>query len=180
MGLEVTCALTIHQPYAELIVCERKALEVRTWWPRVQLPLLVAIHAGKTVDAAADLGLWGDAGAESDWQTLKRLGGIVGVAQFVERVEFCGYLGEIEGRARWERLADQHLNRLDSWSKNKVGFRFEGPIRFPEIIPCRGRQGLWELPEDVEGLVAAAIADHATPGAVHAMPTHPVRQPQRD
>ncbi len=181
-------ALTIRQPHAELIVCERKTIEVRTWWPRVQLPILVAIHAGKTADWSSLAGLFAMARFDpqievtdrADEYLRQRLGGIVGVAMLVERIEFCGYLGEIEGRARWERLADQHLNRLDSWSKNKVGFRFEGPIRFPEIIPCRGRQGLWELPEDVEGLVAAAIADHATPGAAHAMPAHPVRQPKRD
>ena len=82
--------------------------------------------------------------------------GIIGVARFTERIEFCGYLGEIEGRARWERMADQHLNPLDWWNEKMVGFRFEGPVRFEEIIACRGRQGFFELVEDVTAAVISA------------------------
>ena len=152
-------ALTVRQPHAELIVCGMKTLEIRTWWPRVQLPMLVAIHAGKRSDFDAPRELWDRAGfsyfpiSQVALSKTARWGGIIGVVRFVERIEFCGYLGEIEGRARWERLADQHLNPLDSWAPNKVGFRFEDPVRFDKIIPCRGRQGLWTLPEEVERLV---------------------------
>jgi len=146
-------ALTVKQPHAELIVCGMKTLEIRTWWPRVQLPMLVAIHAGKRADEFAPAELWRMADPHllhGKW--AERMGGIVGVARFVERIGFGDY-GEIEGRAMWERLADQHLNPLDSWAPNKVGWRFEAPVRFPEFIPCRGRQGLWMLPEEAERLV---------------------------
>jgi len=118
--------------------------------------MLVAIHAGKQADELARFGLWHLAGPHllhGKW--AERGGGIVGVVRFVERIGF-GDFGEIEGRAMWERLADQHLNPLDSWAPNKVGWRFEAPVRFPALIPCRGRQGMWTLPEEVERRVAAA------------------------
>jgi len=151
-------ALTIRQPWAELIVCAKKTIEVRTWWPRLQLPVLVAIHAGKmpapeTLDTLPVREL---AYRLCDYQFDQRLGGIIGVARFVERIEFCGYLGEIEGRARWERMADQHLNPLDWWTSDKIGFRFDQPVRFEQLIPCRGRQGFFELAEDVAAAVITA------------------------
>ena len=153
-------ALTVRQPYAELIVCGKKSIEVRTWWPRVQFPMLVAIHAGKEIDRSADLSLWGDAGADSDWQTLKRLGGIIGVARLVERIGFGkrGWheLSLMVGRREWREMASKHLHPVDSWRLGLIGWRFDQPVRFPDLIPCRGKQGLWVLPEEVARRVAAA------------------------
>jgi len=148
--------LTVRQPWAELIVCAKKSIEIRSWWPRLQLPVLVAIHAGKQYDEAAPM-LVHDAHLNCSRRVITpRFGGIIGVARFTERIEFCGYLGEIEGRARWVRMADQHLNPLDWWTRKSIGFRFDQPVRFERIIPCRGRQGFFELPEDITAAVISA------------------------
>ncbi len=56
-------------------------------------------------------------------------------------------------RGSFEALAAEHLNPLHWWHPNMIGFRFDQPIRFPELIPCRGRLGFFELPEEVESHV---------------------------
>lgn len=147
-------ALTIYQPWAELIICGKKSIEVRTFWPRVQLPMLVAIHAGLTIDRTAPHDVCEL--AAPDARNAFRRGGIIGMARLVERIGFGDY-GEIEGRAMWERLVNQHLNPADGWAKNKVGFRFDYPVCFPDLIPCRGKQGLWALPDDTAEEVEKAI-----------------------
>ena len=153
-------ALTVRQPWAELIVAAKKSIEIRTWWPRVQFPMLVAIHAGTQVDQNAPRELW----TAKSWSSTgrgERLGGIIGVVRFVDQIRFGSdpyyrrqgggvrMMSASLGRERWEGMADQHLNPLDWWADNLVGFRFDQPVRFPALIPCRGKQGLWVLPAEV-------------------------------
>ena len=162
-------ALTVKQPYAELIVCRKKSIEIRTWWPRVQLPMLVAIHAGKTPDmgprdlwkmAGFDLGIAVTSVAERE--EALRLGGIIGVARLAGRIGFgkrgWSELSLMVGRREWGEMASKHLNPVDSWKLGLIGWRFEAPVRFPDLIPCRGKQGLWTLPDDVAGKVERALA----------------------
>lgn len=143
--MRIMYALTVRQPHAELIVCGKKTIDVRTWWPRVQLPMLVAIHAGKEPDKAACSLAWmladSDLGPEGR-HLSDRLGGIVGVARLVERIEL-DYM-------TWHRRQSEHLNPGNAYRPDRKGLVFADAVRFDAIIPCRGRLGLWELPEEME------------------------------
>lgn len=124
-----TKALTILQPWADLIVHGPKRVENRTWPPRgLWRGDLFAIHAGKRVDArerscadekASAAGLLGAPSGELP------LGAIVGVARLagVERVP----------------PAD------DPWWCGPIGWRLSDVVAV-EPIPCRGAQGLWRIP----------------------------------
>jgi len=146
-------ALSVRQPWAELLAAGLKTIEIRTWWPRVQLPMLVAIHASKTWDDNASIGL--DALANMSGVHNRR-GGIIGAVRLLERIDYGGWRQDradpdnfLKGHAIWAQDALLHLNPLDSWAANKVGLCFDQPVRFPEIIPCRGKPGLFDLPEEV-------------------------------
>jgi len=170
-------ALSIKQPWAELLVAGHKTIEIRTRWPRrpnLPLPVLVAIHAGKTWDDAAPkfVSHPGDAYLYAR-QSYHRRGGIIGVARFLGRIHFSTReMGPAEAeraRAWWESLADQHLNPLESWTDNLVGLRFDNPVRFPHVIPCRGggsgRLGFFGLAEDVAELVVTAMSGGRSNGS---------------
>jgi hypothetical protein len=140
-------ALLIKQPWAELIVAGRKSIEVRRWWPRVQLPVPVAIHAGKTWDNNAPTALEVESvGLDAG----NRCGGIIGVA----RLDGIGAFN----RPVFEALAAEHLNRIEWYRDGLYGWSFSEPVRFQRLIPCRGMLGLFELPE----IVAAEIAEAMT------------------
>lgn len=169
--------LTIQQPHAELIVAGLKQIEVRTWWPRFQLPVTVAIHAGKQIDGNAPDALWEmllspgltRSQARMYLRQCTRLGGVVGVARLTDRIRFGSdpyyraqgggvrSMSACLGREQWERLASEHLNPLDWWNPKMVGFRFDQPVRFEKVIPCRGRQGFFELPAEIEAQVTAQM-----------------------
>jgi len=166
-------ALSVKQPWAELLVAGHKTIEIRTRWPRrpnLQLPALVAIHAGKTWDDGAPkfVSHAGDAYRHAR-DSYRRRGGIIGVARFLGRIDFSTReMGPAEAeraRARWELLADQHLNPLESWADNLVGLRFDRPVRFAEVIPCRGMLGFFGLAEDVAELVVTAMGGGRSNGS---------------
>lgn len=89
----------------------------------------------------------------------KRFGGIIGVARLVDRIAFGpppsirGTQEEavelVRGHELFRELQPEHLNPLDWWAENLTGLRFDQAVRFAEIIPCRGKLGLFELPEEV-------------------------------
>lgn len=127
-------ALTLHQPWATLVMAGAKRVENRTWAP-VQLtapvptPLWVAIHAGVRVDRDALLEV---GHAHPALQPL--LSGQLprGVILGIVRVE----------RASW--LADVR----DPWATGPRCWMIDRVLRLEEPIPARGRQGLWHAPDD--------------------------------
>lgn len=124
-------ALSIRQPWAELIMQGRKTIELREW--RTTHRGLLAIQAGKQVDTASCRrhGLNSDA--------LPR-GVIVGTVEVVEMVDFDPEL--------WDALRDQHLHPGPG-PGNWRGWRLRNPRRLEEPIPCRGLPGLFQVPEDI-------------------------------
>jgi hypothetical protein len=113
-------ALTICQPYAELIARGEKPIENRTWPTSYRGPLV--IHAGKSRD-------WLDEGDEALYPGMP-FGAVVAV-------------GELYDCVRVERLPaeladNEHANGPWCWLLRNV--RRIGPIK------QSGAQGLWECP----------------------------------
>ncbi len=124
-------ALSIRQPWAELILQGRKTIELRTW--QTNYRGRIAIHASQTVQEEDCLayGL--------DPARVVR-GALVGTVELVDILA----LDEVS----WEALRDQHLSLRD-FSGPMYGWRVEDPQRLPQPIPMLGRMSLFNVPDEV-------------------------------
>ncbi len=121
-------ALTIHQPYADLIVDGFKKIENRTW--RTHYRGLVAIHAGKS---RARLG------SRSGYRYT--FGAIVGIATLHDCISF-----------------DAATRVDPAWSEGPECWHFVEPRRIATPISVSGSQGLWVLPGDVHDALYEQLA----------------------
>ena len=123
--------LSIRQPWAELILQGRKAIELRTW--QTNYRGRIAIHASQTVREEACLTYGVD-------PTSVVRGALVGTVELVDILT----LDERD----WEALRDQHLS-LHNFPGPTFGWRLEDPQRLPQPIPMRGRMSLFNVPDDL-------------------------------
>jgi activating signal cointegrator 1 len=120
----VTKALTICQPYAELIMRGDKPIENRTW-PTAHRGDLV-IHAGKSRD-------WLDPDDEAQYPDMP-FGALVGIAKLVACLDY-----EAKWPEQYRHLHNhEHANGPYCWI-------LEGVVRFRQPVPYRGAQGLWAV-----------------------------------
>lgn len=111
-------ALTICQPYADMIATGEKAIENRTWATDYRGPL--AIHAGKSR-------AWLDDGDEAERPEMA-FGAVIAIC----RLRGCVRLEDLPLDLR----GDMHANGPWCWLLEDV-------LRLPEPVPARGAQGLW-------------------------------------
>jgi len=132
-------ALSIRQPWAWAIVHAGKRHENRSWSTAYRGP--IAIHASKwwsakqVVDTFKELlddGLVPPGPKLTPRMLLDATGGIVGTARIVDCVE-----------------------KSDSpWFVGPFGFVLDDVKALPEIIPCKGALGLFNVPADVAARIA--------------------------
>lgn len=113
-------ALTIHQPYAELIARGEKRIENRTWPTQYQGPL--AIHAGKSL-------AWLDDPADAGRYVF---GAVVAVVDLID----CRRIEDLTGAWR------EHAHAHGPWC-----WMFGIRVRRITPVPYRGAQGLWDIPD---------------------------------
>jgi hypothetical protein len=120
-------ALSIHQPWAWAILHAGKTVENRGWSTNYRGPLL--IHASKTrssYDREAKLDWLKVYGvALSRWEDLVT-GAIVGVVDLVD----CLPASQVSP---------------SRWVEGPVCWVLENPRSFPEAVPYRGAQGLFDI-----------------------------------
>ncbi|RWA62928.1 ASCH domain-containing protein [Mesorhizobium sp.] len=122
-------ALSIKQPWAELILLGRKTIEVRSWPTDFRGPL--ALHTGKKPDLEALL-KYPDINATY-------LGGFVGVTELVNV--------EVFSHASWSRLRTEHL--VPGPMPGEVfGWRFRHVRRLKRPIDANGSLNLFPVPEN--------------------------------
>jgi hypothetical protein len=126
-------ALSVRQPWAELIVSGRKSVEVRSWITEYRGKLWV--HAGKKSDPLLEKAF--------DLHDLFR-GGFIGSVILSATVPLDS--------ERWELWRQRHLDSAD-YLRGQFGWILESPIRFREPISAPGSLGLFELAKDVEQLL---------------------------
>lgn len=179
-------ALTLWQPWSWAIAHAGKRVENRTWAPPASvIGQRVAIHAGLRLDKAAAEALIGDlmhrwdpGGCRAPMSAAVRLqglmlgecGGLVhGAVESVATIAGALLLerntpGVVSGIVRNGRHGD--LNCAATRAVFDSPWRVPGMwswvltdvIALPEPVPCRGAQGLWTLPEDVEAAVREQMA----------------------
>jgi hypothetical protein len=141
-------ALTLWQPWAWAISDFTKRIENRPWSPPEWLKgRFFAIHAGKTYDETSARHI-----EEAFGVVVPRdlpLGAIVAIARLVSVV----------------------TESDDSWFAGPCGWILDDVVKLDSPVMCRGAQGLWTVPWDVERQVILQLPrDFAegTSGGAHA------------
>ncbi len=142
-------AITVAQPWAQLIVCGVKAYDVRTWKTTHRGPLL--IHAGKRLSETTRAQC-----AEEPLRSLLRahgilrasdlpLGALIGTVELIDCIDTDALLAhppeaQAPGEVRRLRsaLVDDFRPGLWAWKLTKCR-------RFKEPIACKGVLGMFEV-----------------------------------
>ncbi len=119
-------ALSLKQPYAELVVSGRKSIELRKWNTKFRGEFF--IHASKTPDAES-MRLFG-------FEKLP-LGGIVGKAAIINVKHY-------KNKDEFSQDARLHL-ASSTWGD--YGFVLRKAIRVP-FKPCKGKLNFWDFDEE--------------------------------
>ena len=124
-------ALSIRQPWAEMIVTGKKSIEIRSWRPvRMELPQKILIHAGKKVDRGA----FSTAGVG---QSLAK-GAVIGEVMMVG-------IRKYELVDQWIEDLDLHRNRQGGFREGLFGYILSEPVKFPAPVPFKGQLGFFEI-----------------------------------
>ena len=137
-------AITLHRPWSFAVAHLGKDVENRGW--RTNYRGLLAIHGGTKWSNEAASRICEVAGN----YPLETAQGIVAVAKLVDCHE--AELDSVDGRF--------FIGCCESSWAMPTGFHWVlADVRpLPEPVLCKGRQGLWRLPEDVERAVWSALA----------------------
>lgn len=137
-------ALSVKQPWVELILNGRKTIEVRSW--RRDYRGRIWLHASKRPNT----------GASAHFKmTGLFTGGYVGFATLLDIVEF-------DSRP-WKELSSGHCVPW-AYSKPSFGWVFKDPVRFSEPVSGSGSLGLFRPEPQIERALCAALRtnDEAT------------------
>lgn len=151
-------ALTLHQPWATCIAQHGKRVENRTWAPPPSIiGQRIAIHAGMKLNREVCLRLFD----EIDLAPASKLplGAVVATARVAGWVR-CDETTFVRDRGHREPTLDffgvteqQARDALSSsWWIGPIGWILDHVIAI-EPVACKGAQGLWSLPTDVERAV---------------------------
>ena len=150
-------ALTLHQPWASLIVRGYKRLETRSWAPPKKLiGDRIAIHAAQHVDIDRAIEFWWELGIDrAPWaaRAMPR-GVIVCTAKLAGAYRVASVYGDGQWRS-YEMVpgsADHYgmQSKIDDYGDFSPGrwlWRLDDVIREKPPIPAKGRQRLWEWEE---------------------------------
>lgn len=120
-------AVTVWQPWATCIRERWKPCENRTWLPWKQLiGHYIAVHAGATVDQEAII--------ELEYAGLVPSGLIYQRSAIICVARYCGPMPK-NIPSPWKADGQKHW-----WLKDVIKL---------EPIPCKGAQGLWEVPTNI-------------------------------
>lgn len=124
-------ALSIKQPWAELILRGIKDVENRTW--KTNHRGLLLIHTSKGLDADAMLALNNNEIPGIKWPDEFKVGNLPkGAIVGVCKIHICSF----SKHSQW------HEDGLWGWYLKNIR-------RFDEPIPYRGQLGLFDVPDDV-------------------------------
>lgn len=140
-------AITIHQPFAELIARGVKTIETRQWKTLHRGP--IAIHASSTRYRSVDAMVWGTALQCAPYRGMRLLcsefsvppanyqyGAVIAIAELVGI--------EPSSQATW---ISKRNRELGDFSPGRYCWYLRDVRRLEQPIPARGTHGLWEWPE---------------------------------
>lgn len=126
-------AISLRQPWADLVVQGSKTIELRTW--KVDYRGKLAIHASQSINTSMCHKL----GINPDVLTT---GAILGTVELTD-------IKELE-KDEFDQLADKHLAMgVFLYKKPIYGWYVESPHAFERPIPFHGRMGLFNVPDNL-------------------------------
>ena len=134
-------ALSLTQPWAELVVLGEKEWETRSW--KTTRRGRIAIHASKKFPK------WAKELAENDAYYVSTLGKYP-----ITRVVRGAIVGTVEiiAMQSTDEIRD-FLGRKEiafgDYQSERWGWQLANPVRLSDPIPCRGALGLWEVPPEI-------------------------------
>jgi len=146
-------ALTIRQPFPELILRRRKPYEIRSWKTNYRGLLLIHSAAKVKTDCAEEAGLNADALMTSAF---------VGIA----------VLSDVRPYTRADSKLLNQRRAIGGWSPGQFSWVLKKPIRFARPIKANGKLGLFRVPPSVARLVQRYVkrSKNAAP-IVEVLPT---------
>jgi hypothetical protein len=127
-------ALTIRQPFPELILRRRKPYEIRSWRTNYRGPLVIHSAARIKTDCAKASGL--------NPETLVT-SAFVGVV----------VLSDVRPYTRADSKLLNQKRAIGGWSPGQFSWVLKKPIRFARPIKANGKLGLFTVPRSVARLV---------------------------
>ena len=137
-------ALSVRQPWAELVISGRKSIEVRQWWTEYRGPLW--IHSGVTQDVEME--------HTFGFEQLYR-GGFIGRVTLTAIVRFDS--------DRWTRWRERHMSE-GVMPQTAYGWIFKDPQRLKEPFPARGLPGLFQPSPEVTLALQALLPSESENG----------------
>src|ERR1019366_3510272 len=135
-------AITLTQPWAQLVATGQKKVETRSWKTAYRGTL--AIHSGKTVPA------WAKQAIAERRDLNAAMFGMHGfpvpMGCIVAVVKLSGII-QVTG-AQWE--VDEQERPYGDYSIGRYAWILTDLRRLPTPIECKGAMGLWAVPASVE------------------------------
>lgn len=152
--------LSLWQPWAQLVALGDKTIETRPWGTPHRGTL--AIHATKAFPEEAQEACFHGPIMEclmaAGFETPRELprGVIVAVARLVD-VKSMGN-GTCTDLAPWVYELPQQERELGNYAPRRFGWLLDTIRPLAEPVPCRGAQGLWDVPADVAAAIERQFA----------------------
>ena len=126
-------ALTVRQPWAWAIIYGGKDIENRSW-TNCHATGTIAIHAGYGVDPLEEL----PSGVKKPRHGYLVRGAIIGVVDVID-------------------IVDHHRSK---WFRGPLGWLLRNPRPLLKPISCKGRLGLWRIPQSDEDAIRRQLGRH--------------------
>lgn len=150
-------AICLWQPYASLVVIGAKKIETRTWAPsfRGDVAVLATAWAPKDAEAKALVEPFASALREGGLEpTALPRGAVLGVV----RVTNCFEVNHLDALKARREVLTKREEAFGDYSAGRWCWTLENPRVLAEPIPCRGRQGLFDLDPSIVARVLDALA----------------------
>lgn len=137
-------------PWATLVVLGQKVYETRSWSTSYRGPLAIHVRKSFTGEMADLCHTEPFRSALIELEDWPQLGCIIGTVE----LEGCWLLDEYTGPEFLPEVSDKE-RAFGDWSPGRWIWPLSNPRRLAMPIPYRGHQSLWNVPPEVEELLAA-------------------------
>lgn len=150
-------ALSMTQPWAQLVAIGAKQIETRSWGTSYRGPLAIQAAKGFPEEAQWLCGeppfdrVLLDGGFEGHW-VLPR-GAIVAVAELTD----CLYTNQKYSIDALLRSAPPHERAFGDFSTDRYAWVFRNVQALKEPVPCRGYPSVWPVDADLEARIRAQL-----------------------